>query len=76
MSHYRAGIEALHGLQHQMAQLEKRIREQVALTPSVQLLKNLSAGGDMLAIIIDRFDTTGQLTSYACVVPNVHASLS
>jgi len=74
-------LEALDGLQLQIAQLEKRIRERVALTPSLQLLKTLPGVGDILAIVverevgsIDRFDTAGQLASYAGVVPTIHAS--
>ena len=74
-------LEALDGLQLQIAQLEKRIRERVALTPSIQLLKSLPGIGDILAIVIereigsiDRFDSAGRLASYAGVVPTVHAS--
>jgi len=74
-------IEALDGLQLQISQLEKRIRERIALTPSIQLLKTLPGVGDILAIVIereigsvDRFDTAGQFTSYAGLVPTVHAS--
>lgn len=74
-------IEALDGLQEQIAQLELRIRERVALTPSIQLLKSLPGVGDILAIVIereigsiDRFDTSGRFTSYAGLVPTVHAS--
>jgi transposase len=44
-------------------------------------LKSLPGVGDILAIVvdreigsIDRFDTSGQLTSYAGLVPTVHAS--
>jgi hypothetical protein len=39
-------LEALDGLQLQIAQLEHRIRERVALTPSIQLLKTLPGIGD------------------------------
>jgi len=74
-------LEALDGLQHQISQFEKRIQERIAATPSIQLLKSLPGVGDILAIVIDReigsidrFDTAGQLTSYAGVVPTVHAS--
>jgi transposase len=74
-------IEALDGLQLQIAQLEERIRERVALTPSIQLLKTLPGVGNILAIVIereigsiDRFATPGQLASYAGLVPTVHAS--
>jgi len=74
-------LEALDALQHQIAQLEKRIRERVALTPSIQLLKSLPGIGDILAIVIEReigsierFGTAGRLASYAGVVPTVHAS--
>jgi transposase len=74
-------IEVLDGLQLQITQLEERIRERIALTPSIQLLDALPDVGDILAIVveretgsIDRFDTTGQFTSYAGLVPTVHAS--
>jgi len=39
-------IDALDGLQLQIAQLEERIRERVALTPTIQLLKGLPGVGD------------------------------
>jgi transposase len=74
-------IEALDGLQFQITQLEERIRERIALSPSIQLLKSLPGVGDILAIVvdreigsIDRFNTPGQLASYAGLVPTVHAS--
>jgi len=74
-------IEALDGLQLQIAQLEERIRERIALTPSIQLLKSLPGVGDILGIVIDReigsidrFYTSGRFTSYAGLVPTVHAS--
>ena len=74
-------LEALDGLRLQIAQLEDRIRDRVAQTPSIQVLKTLPGVGDILAIVIereigctDRFCTAGQLASYAGVVPTVHAS--
>ncbi len=74
-------LEALDGLQLQIAQLEDRIRERIALTPSIQLLKTLPGVGNILATVIereigaiDRFHTSGQFTSYAGLVPTVHAS--
>jgi transposase len=74
-------IEVLDGLQLHIGQLEERIRERIALTPSIQLLKSLPGVGDILGIVIeceigsiDRFDTAGQFTSYAGLVPTVHAS--
>jgi transposase len=74
-------LEALDGLQNQIALLEQYIRERTALTPSIQLLKSLPGVGNILAIVIereigsiDRFDTSGRLTSYAGLVPTVHAS--
>jgi len=74
-------LEALDGLQLQITQLEERIRERIALTPSILLLKSLPGVGDILGIVIDReigsidrFDTAGQFTSYAGLVPTVHAS--
>jgi transposase len=74
-------LEALDGLQLQISQLEKRIRERIGLPPSIQLLKTLPGVGDISAIVvdreigsIDRFSTAGQFTSYAGLVPTVHAS--
>jgi transposase len=74
-------LQALDALQDQIAQLEQRIRDRIALTPSTQLLKTLPGVGDILSIVIDReigsidrFDTSGQFTSYAGLVPTVHAS--
>ncbi len=74
-------IEALDELGDQISQLERRIRQRTALTPSIQLLKTLPGVADVLAIIIereigsiDRFDTAGQFTSFAGLVPTVHAS--
>jgi len=74
-------IEALDGLQLQITQLEERIRQRIALTPSIQLLKSLPGVGDILAVVIereigsiDRFETSGQFTSFAGLVPTVHAS--
>jgi transposase len=74
-------LEALDALQGQIALLERRIQERISLTPSIQMLKTLPGVGDILAIVIerevgsiDRFDTSGQLTSYAGLVPTVHAS--
>jgi len=74
-------IEALDGLGDQISQLERRIRQRTALTLSIQLLKSLPGVADVLAIIIereigsiDRFDTSGQFTSFSGLVPTVHAS--
>jgi transposase len=74
-------IEALNGLLIQITQLEQHIRERIAQSPSNRLRKTLPGVGDILAIVIereigsiDRFDTSGRLTSYAGLVPTVHAS--
>jgi transposase len=74
-------MHALDGLQLQITELEHRIRERIALTPSIQLLTSLPGVGNILAIVIereigsiDRFGTSGQFTSYAGLVPTVHAS--
>jgi transposase len=74
-------LHTLDALQDQITQLEQRIRERIALTPSIQLLKSLPGVANILAIVIereigsiDRFATPGQLASYAGVVPTVHAS--
>jgi hypothetical protein len=68
-------------LQLQVTELEPRIRERIVLSPSIQLLKSLPRVGSILAIVIereigsiDRFDTSGQFTSHAGLVPSVHAS--
>jgi transposase len=42
-------LEALDGLQAQIAQLEKRIRERVALAPSIESLTTLPGVGGILA---------------------------
>ena len=74
-------IESLDGLQLKITQLEERIRERIAWTLSIPLLKTLPRVGDVLAIVIDReidsidrFDTSDQFTSFAGLVPTVHAS--
>jgi transposase len=74
-------LQALDALQDQIAHLEQRMRERIALTPSIQQLKTLPGVANILAIVIDReigsidrFHTPGQLASYAGVVPTVHAS--
>jgi transposase len=65
----------------QIPELEEHICERVGATPSILLLKTLPGVGNILAIVtdreigcIDRFDTAGQLASYAGAVPTVHAS--
>jgi transposase len=74
-------IEALDGLGDQISHLERCIRQRSALTPSIQLLKTLPGVANVLAIVIereigsiDRFDTSGQFTSFSGLVPTVHAS--
>jgi transposase len=75
-------IEAVDELQPQITRLEARIRDRVALTPSVQLLTGPPGETPRgVAIVIerqigriDRFPSPGQLASHAGLVPTVHAS--
>ena len=71
----------LHEIQHHIEALEDRIREQMRLTPRMQLLKTLPGIGDILAIVIDRevglverFSTAESLASYAGTTPKVISS--
>jgi transposase len=65
----------------QITTLENRIHEQIALTPSMQLLKSLPGVGDILAILIDReigtisrFPSAPQFSSYSGTTPRVSSS--
>jgi transposase len=65
----------------QVAALEARIHEQIALTPSMQLLKTLPGVADILAIVIDRdigticrFPSAPQFSSYSGTTPRVSSS--
>jgi transposase len=74
-------LKLLDTTMEQIAALEERIRQRIALTPNMRLLKSLPGVGDILAIVIereigsiDRFPTAGHLAAYAGVVPKVHSS--
>lgn len=74
-------LQVLDYLQKQIHAMEKRIRECVKLTPTMQLLKTLPGVGDILAIVIalemgcaDRFARAEQFCSYCGTVPKVRSS--
>jgi len=65
----------------QISDLEDRIHELIALTPTMQLLKTLPGVGDMLAIVIERevgsierFPSAQQFSSYCGTTPRVSSS--
>jgi len=65
----------------QIHNLEERIHSQIALTPTMQLLKSLPGVGDMLAIVIERevgsisrFPSSQQFSSYSGTTPRVISS--
>jgi transposase len=65
----------------QITALEERIHDQIALTPSMQLLKTLPGVGDILAIVIDRevgtvtrFPSAPQFSSCSGTTPRVSSS--
>lgn len=66
---------------HHILQLEARIRQRMAVTPSLQLLDTLPGVADILAIVIDRevgsiarFPSPLHFASYAGSTPRIHAS--
>lgn len=74
-------LELLDVLNVHIATMEERIRTQIALTPTMQLLKSLPGVGDILAIVIERevgtierFPTPEQLASYSGTTPRVSSS--
>ncbi len=74
-------LAVLDAVETQSHILEKRIKQQNAQTPSIQLLKTLPGFGDILAIVVDcevgsinRFDYCDHFASYAGVVPKEHSS--
>jgi transposase len=74
-------LQLLDSLVLQITALEDRIRSQIALTPSMQLLKSLPGVGDMLAIVIglelgdiSRFPCAPQFSSYCGTTPRVSSS--
>jgi transposase len=74
-------LQVLDYLQKQIHAMEKRIRECVKLTPTMQSLKTLPGVGDILAILIalemgsaERFARAEQFCSYCGTVPKVKSS--
>jgi transposase len=74
-------LAVLEAVEAQIEGLEKRIKQQNAQTPSIQLLKTLPGLGDILAIVVDcevgsisRFDYCDHFASYVGVVPKEHSS--
>ena len=74
-------LAVLDAVEAQIKNLEKRIKQQNAQTPSIQLLKTLPGFGDILSIVVDcevgsisRFAYCDHFASYAGVVPKEHSS--
>jgi transposase len=74
-------VELLGSFNEQIQTLEARIREEIALTSSMQLLKTLPGVGDILAIVIDRevgtisrFPGSQNFSSYSGTTPRVSSS--
>ncbi len=74
-------VELLGSFNEQIQALETRIREEIALTPNMQLLKTLPRVGDILAIVterevgtISRFPSSQHFSSYADTTPRVSSS--
>ena len=74
-------LELLDQLKGHIRYLEKRIRERIRQTTSMQLLKSLPGVGDILAIVIDnemgsveRFPDAEHFASYAGTTPKVKSS--
>jgi transposase len=73
-------LQLLDFLVLQITDLEDRIRSQIALTPTMQLLKSLPGVGDMLAIVIERevgdiarFPCAPQFSSYSGAIPRINS---
>jgi transposase len=74
-------LELLGLVQDQIARLEVRIKERIALTEAMQLVQSLPGVGTILAIVItlevgsvDRFPAATNLASYSGTVPRVKSS--
>lgn len=74
-------LQLLDFLSSHIAELEDRIRAQIALTPTMQLLKTIPGVGDILAIVIEReigsisrFPSAPQFSSYCGTTPRVSSS--
>ena len=77
----RQEVELLGSFNEQIHTLEARIREEIALTSSMQLLKTLPGVGDILTIVIDRevgtifrFPGSQNFSSYSGTTPRVSSS--
>lgn len=66
-------LELLDLVQAQINRLETRIKERIIITETMQLLKTLLGVGVILSIVIDRFPSLKNLTSYAGTVPKGNA---
>jgi transposase len=74
-------LQLLDYLSDQISQLEERIRAQISLTATMQLLKTVPGIADMLAIVIERevgtisrFPSAQQFSSYSGTTPRVSSS--
>lgn len=74
-------LKLLDEVQERIEAAEKRIREVVQETASMQLLKTLPGFGPILTIVValeigsvERFGRPEQLASYSGVVPRIHSS--
>ncbi len=74
-------LALLDQVEEQIEAAEKQIREVVALTPEMKLLRTVPGVGEILAIVIalevgevDRFPACEHLASYGGTVPRVHSS--
>jgi len=74
-------LELLDELTGHINTMEERIHSQIALTPTMQLLKSLPGVGDILAIVIERemgtierFPCAAQFASYSGTTPRVSSS--
>jgi transposase len=74
-------LELLERLQDQIGQLERRLRERLLATKSMQLLQSLPGIGEILALVIEReigaierFPSAQRFASYSGTVPTTSAS--
>jgi transposase len=74
-------IETLDHLEKQIAIMEKRIRDQIRVTPEMELLKSLPGVGDILAVVIalemgsvERFAKAENLVGYSGTAPKARNS--
>jgi len=74
-------LQLLDSLSEQISQLEDRIRAQISLTATMQLLKSVPGIGDMLAIVVERevgtisrFFSPQRFSSYSGTTPRVSSS--